>query len=117
VFILPYLLMYPAIIRLRQTDPLLERPFHIPGGPIGLWACVILATGAVLSSLILFLWTPGSPVDWSYTGPLLAIFDAAVAIGEVLVAWSLRKHHSEPTRAHPADQAPDTLPGRGSQAA
>lgn len=98
--------MCPAIIRLRRTDPLLERPFGIPGGRIGLWACVILATGAVLSSLILFLWTPGSPVDWSYTGPLLAIFGAAVAVGEVLVAWSLRKNNSEPAQAQPADRAP-----------
>jgi amino acid transporter len=90
VFILPYLLMYPAIFRLRKFDPILERPFRIPGGQIGLWVCVLLSTGGVLSSLVLFLWTPGGRVDWSYTGPLLAIFFGAVAAGEIIVAWCLR---------------------------
>jgi hypothetical protein len=60
VTILPRLLMYPAIVRLRQFDPILGGPFRIPGGRIGLWTCVVLSTGGVLSSLILFLWTPGS---------------------------------------------------------
>ena len=117
VFILPYLLMYPAIIQLRRNDPLMQRPFRIPGGQAGLWACVILATGAVLSSLILFLWTPGSPVDWNYTGPLLGIFGGAVAIGEALVAWSLRKYKGEPPQAQPAGQEPGTIPGDESKAA
>jgi amino acid transporter len=52
VFILPYLLMYPAIFRLRRFDPVLERPFRIPGGQFGLWLCVLLSTGGVLTSLI-----------------------------------------------------------------
>jgi len=110
VFILPYLLMYPAIIRLRRSDPLMQRPFRVPGGQVGLWACVILATGAVLSSLILFLWTPGSPVDWNYTGPLLGIFGGAVAVGEILVGWSLRKRKDRPTEAEPAGEQPATPP-------
>lgn len=117
VFILPYLLMYPAIIRLRRSDPMMERPFRVPGGEAGLWICVILATGAVLSSLILFLWTPGSPVDWNYTGPLLAIFGGAVVIGEVLVAWSPRKHTGSPPAAKPGDQQPATPPGEQPEAA
>jgi len=117
VFILPYLLMYPAILRLRRSDPMMNRPFRVPGGLIGLWVCVILATASVLSSLILFLWTPGSPVLWSYTGPLLAIFGVAVAVGEVLVAWSLHRYKSEPAQALPAPDRPDTLRGGDEQAA
>jgi len=91
VFILPYLLMYPAIFRLRRIEPVLDRPFRVPGGRIGLWVCVSLSTTAVLSSLVLFLWTPGSAVNWSYTGPLIAIFSSAVVSGEIVIAWCLRK--------------------------
>jgi amino acid transporter len=91
VTILPRLLMYPAILRLRQLDPILERPFRIPGGRIGLWTCVVLSTGGVLSFLILFLWTPGSPIVWAYTGPLLVVFLGAVGVGEIIAARSMRK--------------------------
>jgi glutamate:GABA antiporter len=118
VFILPYLLMYPSILRLRKTDPATKRPFRVPGGQVGLWVCVILATGAVLSSLILFLWTPGAPVDWSYTGPLLGIFGVAVAAGEVLVGWSLRRYKSEPAQAaQPPGDKPEVPSSPGEQAA
>ena len=117
VFILPYLLMYPAIIRLRRSDPLMQRPFRVPGGQAGLWLCVILATAAVLSSLVLFLWTPGSPVDWNYTGPLLGIFGGAVAVGEVLVASSLRRHTGGSAAAKPVSPHPATPPGEHAEAA
>jgi amino acid transporter len=89
VTILPRLLMFPAIVRLRRRDPLLERPFRVPGGRVGLWVCVLLSTGGVLSSLVLFLWTPGSSVVWGYTGPLLVVFVGAVMVGEVIIGWSL----------------------------
>jgi glutamate:GABA antiporter len=118
VLILPYLLMYPSIIRLRKTDPTMKRPFRVPGGQVGLWVCVILATASVASSLILFLWTPGAPVDWTYTGPLLAFFGVAVVGGEVLVGWSLRRYKGEPTQAAqlPGDQ-PEAPSGQEEQAA
>jgi amino acid transporter len=90
VFLLPYLLMYPAVIRLRKIDPDTPRPFQIRGGNAILWLCALLATGTVLSSLILFMWTPGEPIDWSYTGPLVGIAAAALIAGELIVAWCFR---------------------------
>jgi amino acid transporter len=90
IFLLPYVLMFPAIIRLRSIDAGAERPFRVPGGVVGLWVSVVLATGWVVASLVLFLWTPGQSVDWSYTGPLVAIVGAAIVVGEVLVGWCLR---------------------------
>jgi len=72
-----------------------------------------------LSSLILFLWTPGTPVNWDYTGPLLGFFGVAVLAGEVLVGWSLRRYKSEPTQAAqpPASDKPEIPPSPGEQAA
>jgi amino acid transporter len=94
VTILPRLLMHPVIVRLRRSDPILERPFRVPGGSTGLWTCVVLSTGGVLSSLVLFLWTSGSPIDWGYTGPLLVVFLGAVGVGEIVTAWCLRSSAS-----------------------
>lgn len=90
IFLLPYCLLYPAVAVLRRRDPDRRRVFRVPGGALGLWASVALATAAVVASLVLFVWTPGEPVDWGYTGPLLAIVVGAIVVGEVLVGWSLR---------------------------
>ena len=91
IFLLPYLLMFPAVIRLRRIDPDRPRPFRVPGGTIGLWIAAILATASVAASLVLFLWTPGVAVDWSYTGPLVAIVAAAILAGEIIVARCMRR--------------------------
>lgn len=96
VFLLPYLLMFPAVIRLRMIDPHRARPFRVPGGMAGLWVAVVLATASVAASLVLFLWTPGVGIDWSYTGPLAAIVAGALIVGEVIVAWCLRRRHQVP---------------------
>jgi glutamate:GABA antiporter len=101
IFLLPYLLMFPATIRLRRIDPDRERPFKVPGGAIGLWACVALATVACAASLVLFLWTPGAPVAWSYTGPLIGIAMGAIVAGEIVVAWCMRRLRTAP----PAESA------------
>ena len=104
IFLLPYLLMFPATIRLRQIDPDRERPFKVPGGVIGLWVCVVLATAACAASLVLFLWTPGVAVDWSYTGPLVGIAAGAIVVGEIIVAWCM---HRLPAAAPPAESTGD----------
>lgn len=111
IFLLPYVLMFPAVIRLRKIDPGRTRPFQVPGGTAGLWTAVILATASVIASLVLFLWTPGAPVDWSYTGPLVAIAAAAIIAGEIIAARCMRKlRHAPPTAAAGPDEEPDAGP-------
>jgi len=90
IFLLPYLLMFPAVVRLRRIDAGAERPFRVPGGALGLWICVLLATASIAAAFVLFIWTPGVGIDWSYTGPLVGIVAAAIAVGEVIVARCLR---------------------------
>ena len=91
IFLLPYLLMFPAVIRLRSIDGETARPFRVPGGALALWGAVLLSTAAILAALVLFIWTPGAAVDWSYTGPLVAIVVAAVVAGEVIVHWCFHR--------------------------
>ncbi len=89
VFLLPYILMFPSFLVLRRTDPGAARPYRAPGGVAGGWAWTVLTTFGILASLLLFLWTPGEPVDWSYTGWLLGIVVVTLVAGEVLVARAL----------------------------
>jgi len=45
VFLLPYLLMFPAALRLRIKDPERPRPFRVPGGTVTL---AVLVAGEAL---------------------------------------------------------------------
>jgi glutamate:GABA antiporter len=39
-----YVLIFPAVIRLRYKYPHIQRPYRIPGGMIGLWVAGVLTT-------------------------------------------------------------------------
>ena len=39
-----YVLIFPAVIKLRYSHPDVPRPYRIPGGKVGLWTAGILAT-------------------------------------------------------------------------
>lgn len=39
--LMSYLIIFPTVIKLRRSMPEVERPFRVPGGNVGLWACLI----------------------------------------------------------------------------
>jgi amino acid transporter len=53
-----YLLIFPSVITLRRKYPDRKRPFHVPGGKVGLWLSVIGAEAIIIVTTITLLW-PG----------------------------------------------------------
>jgi len=101
IFLLPYILMFPAFLLLRKTDPDTVRPYTAPGGHAGAVLWTVLTTFGIVGSLVLFLWTPGEPVDWEYTGWLLTIVVVTLAVGEWLVAKAMGKQRAARTPTPP----------------
>lgn len=85
IFLLPYLALFPAFLRLRSRDAMTPRPYRVPGGTIGAWLMAIICTLFILQAILLFLWTPGAPIDWAQTGPILAGIAATLVIGEIII--------------------------------
>lgn len=56
--VIAYLVLIPAVARLRTTYPAVTRPFRVPGGSFGLWASVISTELLCLIALITLIW-PG----------------------------------------------------------
>lgn len=104
IFLMPYLLMLPAVLVLRRKDPDRPRPFRVPGGQIGLIAIVVVTTLIIAGGILLFVWPeiPNAPAEWSYTGPLLGVVVAALAVGELII-WRIF-HHGEPQEAKPRER-------------
>ncbi|MBS1890460.1 MAG: APC family permease, partial [Actinobacteria bacterium] len=118
IFLLPYLLMFPAVVVLRRKDPERERPFRIPGGTGVVVALATLTTIVVAAAAVLFVWpeVPQAPAEWSYTGPLLAIVVGALAVGELIV-WRM-SHPRAPVTGRPERlDAPEAQAGPPQSAA
>ena len=57
-FILPCTMVAAACLKFRTMYPDLKRPYHVPGGKLGIWLGII--TGSFLTGLLLI---PASPVS------------------------------------------------------
>ncbi len=81
IFLLPYLGMMLAFVRLRTRDPDHPRPFSIPGGilvaKLLAWTCFGVLSGAI----VLFIYTPGEGIQW----PVLLGAAALITLGEVAI--------------------------------
>jgi amino acid transporter len=53
-----YVFVIPAVVRLRTTHPHVHRPFVVPGGAVGLWACAAITWILSVITCITLLW-PG----------------------------------------------------------
>jgi amino acid transporter len=53
-----YVLIFPAVIRLRYKYPDIPRPYRIPGGTAGLWVAGILTTAWAAFTTVAIIW-PG----------------------------------------------------------
>jgi amino acid transporter len=63
IFLIPYLLMFPAVIKLRALHPNRERPYSIPFGKTGLWITVLCGEFFILIAIIFFFISPKDTVN------------------------------------------------------
>ncbi len=62
-----YLFIFPALIRLRYSQPEVERPYRVPWGTAGAWICSAVPTFWALLATVALIW-PGFGVGWFGTG-------------------------------------------------
>jgi amino acid transporter len=91
VFLLPYLGQFPAFLKLRKMDPDLERPYRVRGGSFIGWLLVILCEIFMAQAVVFFVWVPGEPIDWSFSGPVIIGVVLTIIIGEILIRTSAAK--------------------------
>jgi amino acid transporter len=85
VFLLPYLLLFPAFLKLRRTDSAAIRPYRFPGGEFPAWSAALVCLLFVIQAIVFFVWVPGLPVDWAFALPVLAGVAVTLIAGEILV--------------------------------
>ncbi len=90
VFLIPYLMMFPALLVLRHKHPDQPRPYVIPGGKAGAWIATVLCEAGIILTLFLFFYFPAEGVSkgtfWLITG--------GGTIASLLIGWWLYRHAS-----------------------
>lgn len=84
VFLLPYLLMFAAFLRLRSIDAATARPYRVPGGEGGAWVLALLCALFILQAIVFFIYTPGE-FDATYAASVVIGVLVTILIGEFLV--------------------------------
>ena len=91
IFLLPYLALFPAFVRLRVKDADRPRPYRMPVNNTVATILAVVCEIFILQAVVFFIWVPGEPIDWSYAGPVLVGVAVTLVIGEVLLAASRKK--------------------------
>src|SRR6266567_1685008 len=97
-----YILIFPALLTLRKKYPNVRRPFVVPGGNAGAWACVILSMFWVVGATIFSLWPGLFTSSWSadYAGVSRSTFEiytlvtVAFLLGVAVVFWAVGRGHA-----------------------
>ncbi len=91
IFLMPYLALFPAFLKLRHDDPNAVRPYRVPGGkPVAIILAVICEL-FIIQAVVLFVWVPGQPMDWAFAGPVLIGVLITLVVGEILISTSAKK--------------------------
>lgn len=84
ILLFPYLLMFPAHVKLRLTDGNRERPYRVPGGLVSQIIMSALCFLFIIQAVVLFIFpnVVSFSIDWSYSAPVLIGILITIIIGE-----------------------------------
>lgn len=81
IFLLPYLGMVLAFLKMRTVDPGHHRPFAIPGGIVAAKFLAYLCFTILALSIVLFVYAPGEGIQW----PVLLGAVTLMILGELAI--------------------------------
>ncbi len=95
-----YIMIFPAVVKLRYSHAHVPRPFKVPGGMVGVWAAGVLCTAWALLATVVLLWPglgtsdPNAALDslgfshqrWQYEAALFIPLAVILAMGVIFYA-------------------------------
>jgi glutamate:GABA antiporter len=96
IFLLPYLVLFPAFVWLRWVDPAAARPYRVPVNTLGAVLLAAICELFILQAIVFFVWVPGEPVNWGLAAPVLTGVWITLMVGEVLLLLARRASRRQP---------------------
>jgi amino acid transporter len=95
IFLIPYLFLFPAFIKLRYSKPEVPRPYTVPGGRIIAWISAVLGEIFIAMACLFFFKPPEEITDVVlYEAQLIGITALVIVVGYLLYVWSKRRYGS-----------------------
>jgi glutamate:GABA antiporter len=117
-----YVLIFPAVIKLRYSHPDVPRPYRIPGGTVGLWVVGILTTAWAALTTVAIVWPgigtsdPNASLPSGFGGERLQYtLSQVIPLGVMVIIGLVFYAFGAPTRRQALQSA--TAQAGGSQAA
>lgn len=97
IFLLPYLLMFPAYLKLRLSDSVTPRAFKVPGNLLVQYVLTTVCLLVIVQALVLFIFPElvDFRVDWSYSAPVLLGVIVTVSAGEYILKQAMVRKNSK----------------------
>lgn len=95
IFLMPYLALFPAFLKLRHDDPNAVRPYRVPGGKPAAIILAVICELFIIQAVVLFVWVPGQPMDWAFAAPVLIGVLITLVVGEILISISKKKKNAK----------------------
>lgn len=91
IFLLPYLALFPAFLKLRKVDADIERPYKVPGSKGFITLLAVICELFIIQAIVFFVYIPGEPIDWAFAAPVLIGVVITLIVGELLIAGARKK--------------------------
>lgn len=99
IFLLPYIFMFPAHLKLRASQPDVERPYRVPGS-FGVQVVIVaVCLFFIAQAVVLFVFPdlPIGSIDWSYSAPVSIGVIITIGIGEWILNGAIKRQKIEKT--------------------
>ncbi|MEZ9577926.1 MULTISPECIES: APC family permease [unclassified Vibrio] len=95
VFLMPYLFMFPAYLKLRTTDADRTRPFRVPGNLVVQKVITTVCFLIVFQAVVLFIFPDiiFSNIEWTYSLPILTGVLITIVVGEILLMHANKRNN------------------------
>lgn len=105
LYLLIYVLMFSAFMRLRRTQPDRPRSFRVPGGDAGAWVVTVLGLGSSVFGIVLAFFPP-SQLAKEVGSPIVYVGGIALMVAlTVVAAFGILKIR-KPAWVDPTNQVP-----------
>lgn len=99
LLLVPYLVNFEAYLKLKRTDTTTPRPYVFPGPTWLATLFVRIGELVCLTTMVLFIWVPGTPFDLQTSSFVLAGIVLTLGAGEFILRRCLRNQKEAPDGA------------------
>ncbi|MCY4330180.1 MAG: amino acid permease, partial [Endozoicomonadaceae bacterium] len=91
IFLMSYVMLFPAFYTLRKKNPDKNHPFKVKGGKVKIWLIGYVPAFLLMAVLVLFFYVPGVPFNYPYFYRVGGMLLLTAIVGEIVI-WKVHRN-------------------------